>query len=254
MEETISSRTLGTIVHEVLENFYRPRLKRIILDSEFEEFYPTILDQVKASIEKNYAQTGEDMVGYNRLIQEVAIHMVKSTLEADQRVMAENNAAGKPHMVMEVEEKYTADIPVEKYGFDSPIKIQGKLDRIDAIGNEWVVIDYKTGSVDASEVKIKSDNVIVRGGEKGKALQLFIYLYLMHHSGKELERTSACIFALANRDTDYFFSCDGVETITPSLIELFEQELIDLVQETLLGAKFAHNSESKYCEYCRANT
>ena len=116
------------------------------------------------------------------------------------------------------------------------------------------MIDYKTGSVNDRDLKLKSDNIIVRGGEKGKGLQLFTYLYLMHHAGKNLENTSACIFALANREQDYYFTMDSKETIHTDHIDLFEQELIELVKETLFGAKFAHNPASKYCEYCRTNS
>lgn len=254
MEETISSRTLGIVVHEVLEHFYQPRLQRVIADEEFNDFFPSIEQRVKESIERNYAQVGEEMVGYNRLVQEVAVHMVKSTLEADQRTMRENNANGKPHLVMAVELELKAEVPVEKWGFDSPIHLRGKIDRMDTIGNDWVVIDYKTGSVDEREIKLKSDNIIVRGGDKGKGLQLFTYLYLMHHAGKDLSVTQACIFALANRDKDYYFSCDSALSISTDQIDLFEQELVQLVQETLFGANFAHNPESKYCEYCRTNS
>ena len=62
------------------------------------------------------------------------------------------------------------------------VKIAGKADRIDATAKAIRVIDYKTGLVNAADLKIKQEHVaenLLTNRKYEKVRQLWLYRYLM---------------------------------------------------------------------------
>lgn len=250
MEETISAKTMGTVVHQVLENFFGPRLDRAIEQDEFVAFLNTVPEQLDDALRQHYTGATGELSGYNTLIRSVALRMIESSLQNDKERMVEAQLSGMPLHVHAVEEKLTRQLDVAAHGGTFPIRLQGKADRIDVQGNKWNVIDYKTGKVEAKEVAKKDNDFL--DPQQTKAVQLLTYIYLLAGRGIDPTNITAEIVSLANREEECKFMYQKSETIGETELVEFEQQLVALMQSTLEAPKFVHNKASNYCEYCRS--
>ena len=69
----------------------------------------------------------------------------------------------------------TLDFKIECDGID--FNLIGTIDRIDLVGDEIRIIDYKTGKVEPSDLIFYEYEELINGS-KPKALQLMMYAYL----------------------------------------------------------------------------
>ena len=76
---------------------------------------------------------------------------------------------------MATEENLSAEITVD--GLDFPIKLHGNVDRVDELNGELRIIDYKSGMVKSSELKVLDFNAL-REKEQYKAIQVLLYAFL----------------------------------------------------------------------------
>lgn len=80
---------------------------------------------------------------------------------------------------MAIEADESIDIKVE--GLDFPIKLKGKVDRIDSYNGTTRVIDYKSGKVEQNKVEIVDWNDLITDYDKySKSFQILCYAYMMH--------------------------------------------------------------------------
>ena len=62
--------------------------------------------------------------------------------------------------------------------FDFPIILKGKVDRIDVFNNQHRIIDYKTGKVTVTDLKLNNFENVGNNEKKSKAMQLLLYAYM----------------------------------------------------------------------------
>jgi hypothetical protein len=87
-----------------------------------------------------------------------------------------------PLRILSLEQTMEARLPVLIDGKTIPVTIAGKADRIDQTDKAIRVIDYKTGLVQAADLKIKADQVetqLLSNRKYEKVRQLWLYRYLM---------------------------------------------------------------------------
>ncbi|MGB6151045.1 MAG: PD-(D/E)XK nuclease family protein [Pricia sp.] len=94
--------------------------------------------------------------------------------------------------ILGLEEKLqvTLDIPEIKF----PIRLKGKLDRIDEKDGTLRIIDYKTGSVSPTQTEIIDWPIITAEYDHSKAFQLLCYA-LMYHTEKPIASLEAGIIS-----------------------------------------------------------
>jgi ATP-dependent exoDNAse (exonuclease V) beta subunit len=155
------------------------------------------------------------------------------------------------------------DLAVEKIisvnGSDKNVRIHGVLDRIDQWGGDYRIIDYKSGGVTASDIKMSTTKAnpsiienIIKSKEdntKNYALQLLIYCYLYKHNfGKELNFSGIFSFMTIS-ESPFYLDLSQLDGQNPS--ELIDEFLVvfleKLFDETV---PFAHNHKAQFCEFC----
>lgn len=269
IEEEIEASTLGTIIHEVLEKLFEPLLlkktdegieqhaKAITVERlvSMKKAAPLLIDEAyfnHFSKDKSLIETGVNHINYvmtNEIILKILdreIDLLKANPE-------------KSLFIAGLEKDLAVEKIITVNGTDKNVRIHGVLDRIDQWGGDYRIIDYKSGGVTASDIKMgttKANPSIIENIIKSKedntknyALQLLIYCYLYKHNfGKELNFSGIFSFMTIS-ESPFYLDLSQLDGQNPS--ELIDEFLVvfleKLFDETV---PFAHNHKAQFCEFC----
>ncbi|CAA0153793.1 conserved hypothetical protein [Tenacibaculum maritimum] len=174
IEETVAINTMGTVVHDVLDELYTPFTKnggQFIKKEDLDNFQKRSKNLVAKYFKKHF-KNGDIETGKNRLIFEVANRFVLNFLKQEQELLKDSDNQLK---IIATEQNLATEIHVA--GIEYPIKIHGQVDRIDELNGVTRIIDYKTGKVEASNLKIL-DYENIREYKYHKAIQVMLYAFL----------------------------------------------------------------------------
>jgi hypothetical protein len=191
VEETVAANTLGTIVHDALDELYTP-LQGHLLTVETVKNMQKQTDQMIEKYFIHYFKNGDFKRGKNRMIYEVAKKYVTRFLEAEIALLK----AGNQIKIIATEQKLQTEIKID--GIDFPIKIKGIVDRIDEYNGVTRIVDYKTGLVTSKQLKV-SDLEEIKEHKYEKAIQVLLYAVL-HTQNTTLDTSNlhAGIYSLRN--------------------------------------------------------
>ena len=112
-----------------------------------------------------------------------------------------------------------------------PIKIKGKLDRIDEIDGVNRIVDYKTGKVELRNVKINDWETLIDDYDKSKAFQLLCYA-LLYDAYKPLNNIKAGILSFKNLNSGMLlFSTSNSDIIDQNTLSEYKKVLVQLILE-----------------------
>lgn len=231
VEEEIEFRTLGTVVHDTLEELYQPFIgKFIVLEDVIK-----MQKKVKVLVEKhfnNHFKNGDISTGKNRLIFEVTIRFVENFLQQEKTLLKNESNQLK---IIATEQNLSTTIRVQNIDF--PIKIHGQVDRIDQLNGITRIIDYKTGMVKPSELKVTNFEEIA-DYKYSKVIQVMLYAFLYTQS-KNYDKTKplqAGVFSFKNLKSGFLqlnFSSSRTadNELTQERISEFIEEIEKIFQE-----------------------
>ena len=171
VEETIAANTMGTVVHGVLEELYKPFENGFVMVDDIKQMRSKI-DGLLLKNFKDFYKNGNITTGKNKLIFEVCKNHVERFLTQEINQLKDN----KSLKIIALEKFLETEISIE--GLDFPVKIRGIVDRIDEFDGVTRIIDYKTGKVEAKDLKITDFSVLSENYKYTKALQVMLYSYL----------------------------------------------------------------------------
>ena len=230
VEEEVAFNTLGTVVHDTLEELYLPFVNKFLLFEDVKAMQPNIKDIITKYFDKHF-KNGDISTGKNRLIFEVAVRFVENFLKQELSLLKGNKNKLK---ILGTEKNYEAIFNVE--GIDVPIKIHGQVDRVDELNGVTRIIDYKTGMVKASELKI-TDYEKIRDYKYSKAIQVLLYAYMYTQKEKLNTPIQAGIYSFKNLKNGFlqlnFSEKRGSQDneVTQERIDVFMVEMKVLLQE-----------------------
>ena len=129
ISDDIEQRDIGTIVHEVLENFFKARLGRPLHITEKD------YGLIKEESEKVFdARLKGHNAGFEYLIKKQVQRRLGDILDYHR-----DHLAGVT--ILDCETKLTAELPT-RHGL---IRLKGRADRVDERGGVIHILDYKTG-------------------------------------------------------------------------------------------------------------
>jgi ATP-dependent helicase/nuclease subunit B len=252
IEETVKPMTFGTVIHKALESLFRPYEGTEIRAEIIDGMIPKIAAVVRESF-GSVNKSGEVDYGKNHLLYRVSIKLVETFLNQQKNSMPK---AGRT--VLLVEKELRAEMVMDYKGVPTPIALKGKIDRVDQTRDAFTVIDYKSGTVEASELKPPELSQIMSNPKFAKSLQLLCYGYLFR---KNFDTHSlpikAGIYAFRNLT-------DGLKTITMKDVEhgiLREEFLVNFENAfkalilPLLDPeqKFTQTENLDHCRRCEFN-
>jgi hypothetical protein len=227
VEETVAANTLGTIVHDTLEVFYKPlegkNLKLDVLEA--------MKIKIASEIEKQFKKTYRDGIydkGKNLIIFEVAKQFILNFINYEINDIKKGNEI----RILKIESKLAFDFPPNE--LDSVIRVKGKVDRMDEYNGTLRIIDYKTGVVEPRDLEISDWNTLTSDYKYSKALQVLAYA-LMANQTSNYENIEAGIISFKRLKKGFIkFTYKGAHkqtNISQDVLDKYTLELRKLILE-----------------------
>lgn len=232
VEETIAYNTLGTVVHQSLETFYKQWLGQELKVEALQEAIKKAPQEVALQFEKEYSR--EPLTrGKNLLIFEVAKRYVLNFLKLEIRELKLGNRI----RIQQVESNLKSRLHIPELNF--PVYIHGNVDRVDTYNGLLRIIDYKTGKVLQNQVEIADWEALNTDYDKyGKTFQILTYASMLHDASP-FTQAEAGIISFKNLQSGFlkFSQKDkdrkGVKdpVINEEVLQAFQEQLKQLLIE-----------------------
>jgi hypothetical protein len=263
LEEEMGANVIGSITHDTLELLFKPYLpkdgKLQVIDKTL--FDQTILPQWEAQLAQSIEQnlpSGFPDVGFNYLNKISIRKQLESYMRYTSQALKHSDLA-----LLKTESRLEARLPAPY----NKCLIAGRADRIDRTGGSIRVIDYKTGRVEATDLKIpvrhkdETDlDYLKRLPEKALQLLLYKYMYLKESPDITPNQVAAAIHGLRYSNTIEF----GLSQATPrkgdEAVPFLNDDTFVTDMEALLKAVvdelfdtdtvFSQTEDEKQCRNC----
>ena len=228
LEESIAYQTLGTVIHNTLEELYTPYVAKQLTVQNIEKMQNTHKQTLQKHFEDELGKSSH-RTGKNLLLFTAAAHSIKRVLEADKKDIL----AGSSIELLGLEEyrKVTRTYA----GFEHPIIFHGVIDRIDRKDGVLRILDYKTGQTNTKELRPSEVSDCLSDSVYGKSFQVLFYSMLWAEEDPN-SPFYAGVISVKNMSSGTMFLELGTgrtkrtELVTEDL-ENFEKELEKLVIE-----------------------
>ncbi|WP_435261098.1 PD-(D/E)XK nuclease family protein [Tenacibaculum sp. nBUS_03] len=242
VEETVAANTMGTVVHDTLEALYKPFEGKFISVEIITKMQQKTKELIVFYFSEHF-KNGDISTGKNRLIFEVANRFVINFLKQEKELLKDDSNQLK---IIATEQTLATQITID--GFDFPIKIHGQVDRIDELNGVTRIIDYKTGKVDALNLKVLDFNVLPElKYHKAIQVMLYTYLYTQHTNHDFTKPLEAGIISFKNLKNGFLkmnFSANYKNPdnqITEEKLEAFMDEIKEMLKDL-------YNPETSFIE------
>ncbi|MBL7941319.1 MAG: PD-(D/E)XK nuclease family protein [Flavobacteriales bacterium] len=245
VEETTGSATTGTIIHHVLEHFYIRHVGGFPSVSEIETFQHQLDGAISTAFHEARIRYHSD--GINYLVSRVVREMLLTFLEREKQVVTD------APVLMALEEELTYDLPAELTG-GLQIRLKGKADRIERLGNVITIIDYKSGKVESKDITFSTKKGIERlftQPELSKLRQILMYqlMYMRKHKLKA-EQCRGVFISFVRQESGRQSALINGNHPDDDFMDTFESALVTHLLNLINSTEWQHNTESKYCAYC----
>lgn len=266
VEEKIGVDTFGNWIHKTFENIDKELVNNggVVEKEDLEK----VLENIDSYLKQAFKETNQGLraeEGMNYVLYQVGETIVKKFLTHQIR----NEMF--PLELLDVEKTLKVQFFVDVNNKTIPVKIAGRIDRMDRTGcNHIRVIDYKTGKVEAKDLKINLEDLevdLLNNKDKDKFRQLWLYKYMVLKQMvsakgltirgiklKETENTvSSGIYSFRNIDEGFLqqnMEFEMGESIQ-GFIAKSEEKLREFVTELLNPEKpFEKRKDLENCTYC----
>ncbi len=235
----IDFATFGNIVHEVLEKLYEPFLDKVVNADclkQMQAMSESLLEQVTRT-----TVMGKNIdTGINRIHLETAKTLLRNYLNAELKSVEKGNVI----TCIAVEKRLNRSLEIKPENLI--VNFKGSADKIQRRDGMLEILDYKTGKVDAKEIKIK-DFSVQSMAKLPKAVQLMTYNWMASDVFADHKINSRIITLPSpyNRSIEILFDRNNVKTL--SEFETFLKSVIlEMLNPEILIEK---NMDFKYATY-----
>ena len=179
IEEELSQRNYGTLVHYALEYLYGKIIGKKLNDSDLEDLLQQIDEAIIYAIEKLKHQPEFYQKGMNFVHKQIAKRVVESILRYDLDLLKSGNSLEIIGLEKKIEDiKFYLN--EEKTDF---VTFYGFIDRVDLLNGNLRIIDYKTAKAKDLRISVKEDRkqTLFFNDKYKQALQLCIYQYCVEN-------------------------------------------------------------------------
>lgn len=250
VEDEIDFKTYGKAIHDTLEVLYSPCLDRKLEVIDIKEMDENAEAILREKFSENYK--GSDLsFGKNLLTVKTAEISLKDFLKREMSEVSKNEI-----IVKKVEEWFNSEMEVPDTnipGNTFNVKLKGKADRIDSFNKVIRIIDYKTGRVEDSGLKVNEFQELIKDVKYEYVFQLLMYSYLFkknnENSSQDLTAGILSFKDLKKGLKKVSFEKDYI--IGNKMLQDFSVLLKQLLTEIFDRSKlFEQTEDSDNCRYC----
>ncbi|MCM5662104.1 PD-(D/E)XK nuclease family protein [Galbibacter mesophilus] len=231
VEETIAANTLGTIVHDTLETFYKPLEGTFLTIEHIKQMKDSLNGTVNLHFSKTYTET-KTLRGKNLIAYHVAKRYIQNFLSFEERRLQKGNQI----KIIQIENNLKVPIEIPELNF--PIYLKGKVDRVEEVNGEVIIVDYKTGKVEKKDVTISDWDTLTDDYKYSKAFQILCYAYMMNQN-TPFNNFEGAILSFKNMGSGLLkFSTkegaivsDNPNAINAEVLKVFQERLKGLLLE-----------------------
>jgi RecB family exonuclease len=255
IEESIEASTLGSAVHYVLENLYKPTMGRS-LPTDFAAKAIVNKEKINALLKESFEQRFDAdslKTGKNYLLYRVCLKLINEFLKQEDRTLKllKEEASEVKLIMLEKEMEHLVETKA------GTVRVKGKVDRVEMCNGIISIADYKTGTPLGSVIKSDDIALFSTDPKYAKAMQLLTYAWLYWRSNNSPDiqlRTGIYWLREIGKGFDPL-KADGKDVINKELLLQFEAVLKNVLNELLDPAvpftKTEHVERCSHCEFVR---
>lgn len=223
VEETVAANTMGTIVHNTLEELYKPFINVELTAMLIKGMVPKIDAEVRKQFASEYGLT-QIAQGKNLIIYKVVCRYLENYL----KIQSDSLEKGDKVVVRGLESNL--NVP-----FRAGINLKGKVDLVEERNGNLRIVDYKTGKVESRHLSPSNwEDLLDHTGKYEKAFQVLMYAYMMHKQEPLALPVTAGIISFKNLRSGFMpFKKDKSTEITEDTLSAFAKILDQLTTELL---------------------
>ena len=241
--ESLESRHIGDVMHDILEQTLTPYLNQILFEQVYNDLNKNLGDEVRKRLSellgvkylrgKNYL-TKEFIVAYLKRFIDFEINRFKKSEVHLIGVEVGKKEHGEPlQRIIEVD--------------GVSICVKGIADRVERENGQLRIVDYKSGVVTPTDLKVSEVDELFTNRKNSKALQLMTYAWL-YFSYSNTENLEACIVSFPRMSSGFIpLNISGKNILDAEIMEVFEAELKRFFREMLNSDNpFVTNPDEEY--------
>jgi hypothetical protein len=240
MEETIAYNTIGSVIHDTLEELYKACENKLLTDRDINGMLK-IKDKI---VDKNFQKIfnlGNLNKGKNLIIVETTKRYIENFLKKEMKDIKEGNEI----KILAVEKKFDTEVDLSEELKN--IKIRGKIDRIDSVNGVTRVIDYKTGGqIKQTDLNIKQYDQIFKDKRYSNIFQLLFYCLAIENDKKYTFPVETGIISFRNLNAGALKTrfLDKTNLVSHEKIKEYKSGLDALIKEVIhVDIPFTENKE-----------
>lgn len=243
---SIEPNKFGTVIHDTLEDIYKPWTGTKIDPEKLKLTDKEITDILIVNFKKHTNLYNLNS-GKNFLFFEIAINYVKRFLAWDRSSL---KTAGT--ILFGTEDKLEASIQYN----DQVLSIKGTIDKIEKLVESDVIriTDYKSGKVTSSDLKITDFDELFSNPDRSKAFQIIYYSWLYSLKTK-VGHIEPGIISIRNISNGFIpLQLIGFKGVSECYDD-FHNGILKLVDEMFDDKiPLSQTTDLKRCEYCDYNS
>lgn len=244
VSEELEANELGTFIHEVLCDIYNRDADKQVRQATLEQALKEVDDLVEAKYRTEVLK-GRSAEGKNHLLGEVAKMQIKAFLQHEIGLLKEG------HTLRMALTEEVMQMPLE--GCARPVTVRGTADRVDYLDGQLRVVDYKSGSVKESDLRVLDAEPDPHGvPDKWFQVMTYAWLYCRKHSYRgPLLSGIAPLRSLGAAFMEARWGKDA-STLTAEHIDRFEEQILRPLLDELMRQEipFEAMPDKGRCPYC----
>lgn len=233
IEEEVSYRVYGNILHDTLQELYEPYQNKPLQKEDImsfrKQYTSTLQQQFSQHFNAKAITKGKNLIQF-----EIAKQQCDRFFEMEWQTLTSHSL-----QLISIEKSRKISISIDGVAF--PVYLKGKADRVDKIDDTYRIIDYKTGKVNTGDVLITPDwNNFTMDYKYSKAFQVLFYALLFQDELNDAPLQSG-IISFKNLNEGFMpFGIKSTTTrgeknydVTAETLEEFKVHLKELIKEIL---------------------
>ncbi|MBK9077254.1 MAG: PD-(D/E)XK nuclease family protein [Flavobacteriales bacterium] len=237
---------VGTVVHAVLERIYSPHCGKHIDPRELADSMREIPQLLRSCL-----PAGRSAEEGAALLQ---LGMARHALGRAVGTEVSHLEAGNEIILLGLETELAHPLPPPTDGsVRPPVRVKGRIDRIDMRHGLVNLVDMKTGSAEPRDLNLRTLDLADIDARHTKALQLLIYSWLYLNRYPDAPRVRASILPLRSSGSPQGIPLviageDSVHRVQLPAIATLLRSLVDRMGDP--RTPFRHEPTSAYCRIC----